>query len=305
MEFDFAHIKAEARARMKQARPQPWKVTGIYLMLIIFLPIFLYFLVLAALILSPLRRLALHPNVLSAISVFSASLALLLPMALFQTGYLFYSIKVWRREPVEYRDLLRGSAFPGKVLALWGRLLLFALLWCLSLFLPMALSRLLFHAGLDSPLWNVLTLFLLLGAYVFMFSRMLLYLFSVHVMLDHPDYTARQAMDESKALMLGQRWKLVLFFLSFAGWYLLEYLIVYAAALVGVLTFFVGLMSNPSEPTTVLLLILFVLFPLCAMCPLLLYLAPYINVSLAGLYDTLQGKPLIPPQPPWQTGPEL
>ena len=40
-----------------------------------------------------------------------------------------------------------------------------------------------------------------------------------YIKIDHPEYTASQAIDESKILMDGKKWKLFLLDLSFIGWF--------------------------------------------------------------------------------------
>ena len=47
------------------------------------------------------------------------------------------------------------------------------------------------------------------------------YSMAYYIKLDHPEYTARQAIDESIILMEGKRWKLFLLDLSFIGWFIL------------------------------------------------------------------------------------
>lgn len=44
---------------------------------------------------------------------------------------------------------------------------------------------------------------------------------TTYVLRDHPEYTATQAITESRRLMDGYKWKYVLFLLSFFGWFLL------------------------------------------------------------------------------------
>lgn len=298
MEFDRARIKEEAKVRMGQARPRPWQVTLAYIIPLFLLPTILIFLLslLIALPISPLHGLADSPA-LSAV-LFLIYLIALVPMALLRVGYCFYSIRLWRREPTGYRDLLCGCSIFKKVFALWGLLLLLSLLWSLPLFLITVVAAFLPRYVSNPSLQGLLILLPMACTYVLIFSRMLYYSLSFHVLVDHPDYTARQALRESRTLMAGQRWRLFLFFLSFIGWYLLEYVVIYVVSMVGTFLFFPLLFLAPSNTTLVLLFILLLL--LASTIPLLLWLVPYISTSLAGIYDTLQGKPLIPPAPPWE-----
>lgn len=305
MEFDRVRIKEEAKARMREANPKAWAVTLAYTGIVYLLA----FLWMAAVIFisgraaSPLPG-AVGTSAAGAGLLILAYFVLVIFLALFQVGYCGYSVRLWRREPGGYRDLLHGFSIPTRVLALWGLLFLRSILWCLPLLAAALLGAFLSQSSMDPALQSALTFAAILAAFVFFASRVLLYSFAFHVLLDHPDYTARQALRESKALMLGQRWNLLLFFLSFIGWYLLEYVIVYAASIGITVVLFPlffhspSLLYSPAALYTLFFLIL--LLVLLISLPLLLWLAPYMNVSLAGIYDCLQGKPLVPPAPPWE-----
>ena len=309
MEFDRVRIKEEAKARMREANPKAWAVTLAYTGIVYLLA----FLWMAAVIFisgraaSPLPG-AVGPSAAGAGLLILAYFVLVIFLALFQVGYCGYSIRLWRREPGGYRDLLHGFSIPTRVLALWGLLFLRSILWCLPLLAAALLGAFLSQSSMDPALQSALTFAAILAAFIFFASRVLLYSFAFHVLLDHPDYTAQQALRESKALMLGQRWKLLLFFLSFIGWYLLEYAVVCAAS-IGITSLSLSLslslffrsptpLSSPAVFYALCFLIL--LLVLLISLPLLLWLAPYMNTALAGIYDSLQGKPLVPPAPPWE-----
>ncbi|GIP45613.1 membrane protein [Paenibacillus sp. J45TS6] len=57
---------------------------------------------------------------------------------------------------------------------------------------------------------------------------------TLYILRDHPEYSATQAITESRRLMDGYKWKYVLFLLSFIGWFLLT------AVTFGLAWFFVG-----------------------------------------------------------------
>lgn len=50
------------------------------------------------------------------------------------------------------------------------------------------------------------------------------YSMAAFIMLDHPEYTEKQCLEESKRLMYGKRWRLFCLELSFIGWYILSVL---------------------------------------------------------------------------------
>ena len=53
---------------------------------------------------------------------------------------------------------------------------------------------------------------------------------SYYILVENPDYTASEALRESKRIMKGQKLKLFVLWLSFIGWFLL-------AAFIGMFTF--------------------------------------------------------------------
>lgn len=57
---------------------------------------------------------------------------------------------------------------------------------------------------------------------------------TLYILRDHPEYSATEAITESRRLMDGYKWKYVLFLLSFIGWFLLT------AITFGLAWFFVG-----------------------------------------------------------------
>lgn len=71
---------------------------------------------------------------------------------------------------------------------------------------------------------------ILQGIYIFLWSLLLLipgiikgfsYSQTFFILKDHPEYSANQAITESKKLMKGYKWKLFVLYLSFIGWAIL------------------------------------------------------------------------------------
>ena len=300
MEFDRPRIKETAKAVLHEAQPRPWKVTLVYQLLLYGLP-----LALLLLLLLPGLYLAQGASVSisSALSVlfFLVYLCLLLLMVLFTAGYIFYSLKLWRRQEGSCGDLFHGFSAAPRLLALFGLILLFSLLWSLPVFAVLEGAVLLIQRFLPSLL-GPLFVPLLLGAWVFLISRILRYAMAFHVLLDHPEHTARQALSRSKTLMVGHRWQLVVFLLSFLGWMLLVLVILYAVALLAVLLLTLlspGIQNSPQATTLAALGIAALAW--LSSAPLSLWLTGYLGVSLAGVYDRLQGAPQVPSAPPWQS----
>lgn len=302
MEFDRPRIKETAKAVLHEAQPRPWKVTLVFQLLLYGLPLALMLLVLVPALTGLYLIQGPSMSISSALSVlfFLVYLSLLLLMVLFTAGYVFYTLKLWRREGGSYRDLFHGFSAAPRLLALFGLVLLFSFLWSLPVFAVLEGAILLAQRLAPAQL-NLLFFPLLMGAWVFLISRILRYALAFHVLLDHPEYTARQALNQSKALMVGQRWRLAVFLLSFLGWMLLALLILYAVAALAVLLLFLlfpAVQYSPQASTLAALCALVLAW--LASAPLSLWLTGYLGVSLAGVYDRLQGAPQVPSAPPWQ-----
>ena len=79
-----------------------------------------------------------------------------------------------------------------------------------------------------------------------------------YILKDHPELTAREAMERSKKMMYGYRFKLFCLYLRFIGW-------TFLCTLVGVLTCGMGFIS-------------------------FLWLMPYISVSMACFHDSVKSR---------------
>lgn len=302
MEFDRPRIKEMAKTILHQAQPRPWKVTLAYQLLLYGLPLALLLLLLLPVLTGFYLALGSSASISSALSVLFllVYLCLLLLMVLFTAGYIFYTLRLWRREEGSCRDLFHGFSAAPRLLALFGLILLFSFLWCLPVFAVLECAVLLVQRLIPSLL-GPLFFPLLLGAWIFLFNRILRYAMAFHVLLDHPEYTARQALNQSKALMVGHRWQLMVFFLSFLGWMLLVLVILYAVAVLAVLLLallFPSIQNSPQATTLAALGIAALAW--LSSAPLSLWLTGYLGVSLAGVYDRLQGAPQVPSAPPWQ-----
>ena len=97
----------------------------------------------------------------------------------------------------------------------------------------------LFNSVKDKPL-DQLFLGLTHMLFVFLWTLLLIipgiiksyaYSMAYYIKLDHPEYTAKQALKASEELMYGHKWQLFLLDLSFIGWFLLG-IVTFGAALV-------------------------------------------------------------------------
>ena len=115
-------------------------------------------------------------------------------------GFVLYSLTISRSQPASVWTLFDGFATFFKVLWMYIRIYLVIALWSMLLFVPGIIA---FYTYRQTP---------------FIFA-------------DHPDWSVRQCMRESKRLMRGNRRSLFLLDLSFLGWFFLSlfpFVLVYA-----------------------------------------------------------------------------
>lgn len=136
-------------------------------------------------------------------------------------GLAFFFTKLYRKEDVNFNDSFVGfSNFSNNVVA--GILVaVFTFLWTLLFFIPGIIKQ-------------------------------LSYSMTFYILNDHPEYTAKQAITESRKMMNGHKWNLFVLYLSFIGWDLLS-----------VLT--LGILE-------------------------IVYVAPYRKAAVAGFYDAIKGE---------------
>ncbi|MFC5699785.1 DUF975 family protein [Cohnella faecalis] len=111
-------------------------------------------------------------------------------------------------------------------------------------------------------------LYLLVGIFTFLWSLLFIipgiiasfrYSQAFYIMQDNPNMDALEAINRSKQMMVGHKWRLFVLYLSFIGWWIL-----------GALTFGIGY----------------------------LWIAPYVLTSAAHFYDDLKDRVAVPPPPP-------
>lgn len=136
-------------------------------------------------------------------------------------GLAFFFMKLYRKEDVTFNDSLGGfSNFTGNMAA--GILVaIFTFLWTLLFFIPGIIKQ-------------------------------LSYSMTFYILNDHPEYTATQAITESRKMMKGHKGVLFVLYLSFIGWDLLS-----------VLT--LGILE-------------------------IVYVTPYKKAAVAGFYDAIKGE---------------
>ena len=114
-------------------------------------------------------------------------------------GFTLYCMAIRRNERAEYLTLFDGFSFVGKLIAL--TIVTYAFIW----------------------LWSML--FIIPGIIAAYRYRMALYL-----LLDHPEMSVMQCIQESKRMMKGHKGELFVMDLSFLGWAILESIPVFGYA---------------------------------------------------------------------------
>lgn len=241
--------------------------------------------------------------------------------ALLCAGWCAYCLDLWRGRGTDGGRFWAGfSQFSG-VAALGLMIALFSLLWTLvglsgiicvlwllSQFGPVDLLPLLTAPAVppEALAYVVIVLFILWALFAaFLLNRTLRYSLAFFVLLDHPRFTARQCLNESKALTQGRKWKLVVLMLSFIGWVLLAQLALLVAQLLWpiLLSFYpISALPGFAFGCLRLMLILYLIALVVASFLLPLWLMNYVGVSFAGFYDFAQSDRQNRPTPPrsWQ-----
>lgn len=136
-------------------------------------------------------------------------------------GLASFFMKLYRKENVTFNDGFGGFSNFSKNVAAGVLVAVFTFLWTLLFFIPGIIKQ-------------------------------LSYSMTFYILNDHPEYTARQAITESRKMMNGHKGELFVLYLSFIGWDLLS-----------VLT--LGILE-------------------------IVYVAPYRETAVAGFYESIKGE---------------
>lgn len=102
-------------------------------------------------------------------------------------GYTMFAISIFRRRETSVTEVFYGFEKFGKSLGLYIVMQIFIILWALLLIIPGIIAA-------------------------------LRYSMCFYILADHPDIGIMQALNESKRMMRGNKWKLFCLYLSFIGW---------------------------------------------------------------------------------------
>ena len=299
MGYDRIRIKTNARQSLRETNPRPWAVT-----------LLLWFLLAdsVALCLLPLMATGLfsapageRPPLLSLLLGGALGVGLLLLSLILHAGYAAYTLQLWKREgPAGFADLLLGFFSAPQIWDLWVRLAVYTLLWALPGVALLAWLGRMAAAPDPAPIlaWVLPAVRVLFALYLL--ERVSRYALALFALMDKPEAGAAQAIDRSKRLMAGRKVDLLVFLLSFLGWWLLTALVAGFFFLLWwlLLALLAGEAATASPTQAAGLLLPFLLLGLAAIIPLLLWLASYMGTALAGFYATAAAPPVPGLQPP-------
>lgn len=299
MGYDRIRIKNRAKDIVRETRPRPWGVT-----------LFLWFLLadLAALCLLLLMATGFfsvptgeRPPLLSLLLGVVLGVGLLLLALVLHGGYVTYTLQLWRQKrSVGFADLLLGFFSASQILELWLQLLLYTACWALPGVAILGWLRRLADVPDPAPalVWLIPAVRVLFTLY--MLERVSRYALALPCLMDKPEAGARQAIDRSKRLMAGRRLDLLVFLLSFLGWWLVTAVVAGLFFLLGFLflALILGISAQSDPAQAPALLLPFYLFGLAAATPMLLWLTSYMGAAFAGFYAATTAPPFPGLQPP-------
>ena len=266
MEIDRAMLKGRAKQSMSLSRPSFWVVTFVYLLM---------------------------TTGVSTLTDFAPeSMGLFLTFAVTMYSWVVgFSYRLWalwtcRRLEPGLGSLMEGFSVAGRVvlmeLAILGRTVGWTLLMSvgvslLVVFLP---SPVLLAVGMAG---------VVLGVQIIS----LRYCLAPYVLADYPELGGGIAVAHSVRLTRGWIAELVKLHLSFAGWYILSFLLSFAGMMVGMMLSggLDGLMGLPFEQMYTAVQELFYASPVAGFfgslfaLPVTLYFTPYLEVTLAEFYN--------------------
>jgi len=140
----------------------------------------------------------------------------------FAFGVATFSLAIARNEDAKLEMIFYGFKYYGKTLGLYLLMVLFVLLWMLLLIVPGIIAA-------------------------------ISYSLAFYIMNDDPNIGAMEAIDKSKKMMYGYKWKYFCLGLRFIGWFLL-----------GILSLGIGF----------------------------LWIMPYFSISFAKFYDDVKANPV-------------
>lgn len=116
------------------------------------------------------------------------------------------------------------------------------------------------------------------------------YYMTPFILVENPGMTAREAINESKELMKGNKWRLFCLEFSFIGWELLAGLVMWVAIMITLAPILVASMSDSyiTEGTVISLIIAMFVLIIVFIVAVELFLSPYIMAAITAFYREIR-----------------
>jgi uncharacterized membrane protein len=141
-------------------------------------------------------------------------------MVLLMVSYSAFSLKLSRGERSDCRVLLEGSHIWGKTILLYLMTSVLLSLWASVFAMPFSYALMMLYMA-ETISYDTYLALLMGYMAVVMFIVSYRYRMAWFVLLDQPDLSARQILNQAKAINKVHRWQLFLLDLSFLPWLLL------------------------------------------------------------------------------------
>lgn len=183
----------------------------------------------------------------------------------FSFGLCKFFLSIVRKEKVQVEDVFSGFRYFGRNFLIQLVIGIFSFLWALVVCIPFIILGIIMTTAYSSansfgfmtsvnPVGEiaaiVFVILICIGCNIIVYLIIAKYALAFYIYVDNTDLAVMDAINSSKEMMQGNRVRLVLLHLSFAGWHILA-----------VLSFFIGY----------------------------LWLTPYINTTVASFYENLKG----------------
>jgi uncharacterized membrane protein len=147
-------------------------------------------------------------------------IALQMVVVLLMVGYAAFALRLSRGERSDCRVLLAGGAIWGKTILLYLMTSVLLSLWASAFSIPVSYILAMLYMG-EAIGYETYVALLMGYMAVVMFVVSYRYRMAWFVLMDQPELSARQALNQAKALNKAHRWQLFRLDLSFLPWLLL------------------------------------------------------------------------------------
>ena len=215
-------------------------------------------------------------------------------------GYKIWCLRAWRRDEANFATLIDGFGMAGQVLMMEIHIFVRLFGWCL---LPMVPATVIISSVNSLEVMVLLMELFTFALIPYLYFIRLRYALTPYLLMDRPERGAAAAVRESVNLMRGWKMELFKLYLSFLGWYVLEWGLTILAQVIFLIPTLLGILQSGATPETLLTLAAGTtagsLVGLLLCLPVELWLLPYTGLARAGFYDARIS--FVPPAPPVYT----